>query len=224
VAGNFAAPYAELERVFETSSGIEVEASIGSTGQLYSQILNGAPFDVFLAADTLRPRLLEDEGFAVSGTRITYAIGRLVLFAPSWDSVRSGDVELRSREIQNLAIANPHTAPYGAAAIEVLQNLEIEHEFADRIVRGENVGQAFQFVESGAAEAGFIALSQVIGREPRSYWIVSDELHRPIRQDAVLILRREVNPAARSYLDFLRSREAERLISGFGYSIAQEDR
>jgi molybdate transport system substrate-binding protein len=224
VAGNFAAPQAQLANRFESATGVRIETSIGSTGQLYAQIVNGAPFDVFLAADTVRPSRLEEEDLAVRGSRFTYAVGRLALYAPSWDSVRSADHELRNRDIRHLAIANPHTAPYGAAAIEVLQRLELENDYTERIVRGENVGQAFQFVESGAADAGFIALSQVFGRDPRVYQLVPAELHKPIRQDAVLLLYGQTNLHALEYLEFLRGEEGGRVITEFGYSIPEADR
>jgi molybdate transport system substrate-binding protein len=221
VAGNFAAPQADLARRFEAATDIRIETSIGATGQLYAQIVNGAPFDVFLAADTARPSRLEEDGFAIPDTRFTYAVGRLVLYAPSWDSVGVAAEELRSRDIRHLAIANPHTAPYGVAALEVLRNWDLEDEYETRIVRGENVGQAFQFVESGAAEAAFIALSQVVDRDERTYLIVSRELHRPIRQDAVLLQRMDPNPHASAYLEFLRSEVGKQVITGFGYSVPE---
>lgn len=224
VAGNFANPQAELAAVFESSTGIEVETSLGATGQLYAQILNGAPFDIFLAADTRRPELLSENGIAVDGTRFTYAIGRLVLYAPTWDSVRAGDLELRSRTIQHLAIANPQTAPYGAAAVEVLEHWGLDEDYRARIVRGENIPQAFQFVESGASEAGFVALSHVLERDRRNYWIVPDSLHARIRQDAVLLQHGKSNPFARDYLEFLQSEAGKRVIGRFGYSLPREDR
>ena len=223
VAGNFAIPQAELAELFETTTGIVIETSLGATGQLYAQILNGAPFDIFLAADTRRPELLSEKGIAVQGTRFTYAIGRLVLYAPTWDSVRAADLELSSRPIQHLAIANPQTAPYGAATIEVLKGWGLEDDYETRIVRGENVPQAFQFVESGASEAGFVALSQVYDRDAHNFWIVPDSMHTTIRQDAVLLQHGQSNPHARDYLEFLRSEEGRRVISRFGYSLPQED-
>jgi len=224
VAGNFAAPQAELAHRFQAATGIRVETSVGATGQLYAQIVNGAPFDVFLAADTTRPSRLEQDGLAITGTRFTYAVGKLVLYAPSWDSV--GDVEelLKSRDIRHLAIANPHIAPYGVAALEALRKWDLADEFETRIVRGENVGQAFQFVETGAAEAGFIALSQVVDREERSYSIVPGDLYQPIRQDAVLLRRGESNPQARDYLEFLRSEVGKHVITRFGYAVPEVDR
>ncbi|MFC1639788.1 molybdate ABC transporter substrate-binding protein [Gemmatimonadota bacterium] len=224
VAGNFATPHRELALLFSAATGVEIETSLGATGQLYAQIKNGAPYDIFLAADTTRPALLEEEGLAVQGIRFTYAIGRLALYAPTWDSVRDGELELRSRTIQHLAIANPQTAPYGAAAIDVLARWGLNDDFETRIVRGENVPQAFQFVESGASEAGFVALSHVIGRRTRHYWIVPDSLHSPIRQDAVLLQHGRSNPYARDYLEFLHGEAGRGVIARFGYSLPLENR
>ncbi len=151
VAANFATTHEKLVRMFEAETGITVETSLGATGYLYAQIVNGAPYDVFLAADVERPRRLEAEGYAVHGTRFPYALGRLALHAPQWDSLRSGDGELRARQYRHLAIANPRTAPYGSAAREVIERWGLWDSLEPLIVRGENVGQAFQFVESGAA-------------------------------------------------------------------------
>jgi molybdate transport system substrate-binding protein len=219
VAGNFAAPQTELALRFEAATGVEVETSIGATGQLYAQIVHGAPFDIFLAADTVRPSLLEEEDLTAPGSRFTYAIGRMALYAPTWDSVRAGAGELRSRSIQHLAIANPQTAPYGAAAVEVLQHWGLDNDFADLIVRGENVGQALQFVESGASEAGLVALSQIFSRATRHYAVISEQLHQPICQDAVLLRSGQSNPHALAYLEFLQSEEGRRVITDFGYSL-----
>jgi len=224
VAGNFAAPQAELADSFRTATGVEIETSLGATGQLYAQIVNGAPFDIFLAADTVRPQLLEEQNATVPDSRFTYAVGRLVLYASTWDSVAVGDLQLGSRPIRHLALANPQTAPYGAAAVAVLQHFGLMDEYADRIVRGENVGQAFQFVESGAAEAGFVALSQVFDRAARHYWLVPDSLHAPILQDGVLLRLGQTNPHAQQYLDFIRGETGRRVIASFGYALPSENR
>jgi molybdate transport system substrate-binding protein len=167
---------------------------------------------------------LEEQRLAVPATRFTYAIGRLVLYAPSWGAVGDGERGLRTRDIRHLAIANPHTAPYGAAALEVLHAWRLQDEYEARIVRGENVGQAFQFIESGASEAGFVALSQVVNKDSASYWIVPDRLHDSIRQDAVLLRHGETNDHARQYLAFLRSEEGRRVIEGYGYSLPESER
>jgi molybdate transport system substrate-binding protein len=215
VAANVQDAHGELARAFEARSGRRVVVSTGSSGQLYAQIRHGAPYDVFLAADDERPRLLEDEGRTVAGTRFTYAVGRLVLFGPGLDSVRSGGADLHG-ELRHLAIAHPRTAPYGAAAEEVLVGLGVAERLAPRLVRGENIGQTFQFVKTGAAELGFVALSQVRGEPPHTYWLVPADRHRPLLQDAVLL---EDRAAAREYLAFLRSAEAARLLEGWGYSV-----
>ena len=174
VAANFAATHEELARQFHEATGITVETSLNSTGQLYAQIQNGAPYDVFLAADVERPRLLEETNAAVPGSRFAYAVGQLVLYAPTWDSVRSGEIDLLQRDYQHLAVANPLTAPYGTAARQVLERLNMWTELQDRIVQGESVGQVLQFVHSGAVEVGFVALSQVISLDATEYWIIPD--------------------------------------------------
>jgi molybdate transport system substrate-binding protein len=219
VAANFAAVHAELARRFEAGSGHTVTTSPGATGQLYAQIVNGAPFDVLLAADEERPRRLEEAGMAVAGTRFSYAIGRLVLYGPGLDSVRAGGQDLLVEgAIERIAIANPRTAPYGAAAEDVLARIGGRPAVRKRVVRGESIGQAFQFVQSGAAELGFVALSQVVGRPPTSYWLVPTGLHGPIRQDAVLLARAANNAGARAYLAYLRGDEARGVIERFGYA------
>jgi molybdate transport system substrate-binding protein len=217
VAGNFAAPLAELAQQFTEQSGIPVEASIGATGQLYAQVVNGAPFDVFLGADDARPALLEREGLTASGSRFTYAIGRLVLFVPGRTSLASVEAELRGGGLRALAIANPHTAPYGAAAQQVLERLGLWDSLRAVVVRGENVSQTLQFVASGAADAGLVALSQMTGRDRGEYRVISDTLHRPIRQEAVLLRQGSEHAGTRAFLAFLGGEQARRMIAGFGY-------
>jgi molybdate transport system substrate-binding protein len=217
VAGNFAQPQRALARRFQEMRGIRVETSIGSTGQLYAQIANGAPYDVFLAADTTRPYLLEAEGLAVPGTRFTYAVGRVVLYAPGWDSIGSGPEALKTRAFQHLAIANPETAPYGAAARAILIAWGSWDSVLPRIVRAENVAQAFQFVESGAAEVGFVALSQVTDRNSEHYAVLPNRLHPPIQQDAVLLRGAEHHPGAQAFLSFLQSDAGRQVIARYGY-------
>jgi molybdate transport system substrate-binding protein len=219
VAANFAAAHEELVSRFEASSGIVVETSLGSTGQLYAQIVNGAPYDVFLAADVARPDRLEREGRIESGSRFTYAVGRLVLYSPKGDLADSPEAWLRNQSFQHLAIANPEIAPYGMAAQQVLDQLGLWDELETRLVKGESVGQAFQFVESGAAEAGFVALSQVNDKEASTYWIVPRELHQPLLQDAVLLRTGARQAEASEFLEFLRSEEAQQLIASNGYEL-----
>jgi len=219
VAANFATAHEELARRFQARRGVEVETSLGSTGQLYAQIMNGAPYDVFLSADVARPDRLERDDRIVPGTRFTYAIGQLVLYDSSLRLADSPELTLRERSFQHLAIANPRIAPYGAAARQVLVRWGLWDELQTRLVQGESVGQAFQFVESGAAELGFVALSQVIAKRPGEYWIVPQEFYQPLRQDAGLLRTGERNSNARAFLEFLRSQEGQQIIARFGYAL-----
>jgi molybdate transport system substrate-binding protein len=219
VAANFSSTAQDLARRFETVKRTHVELSVGSTGQLYAQIQNGAPFDVFLAADTLRPVLLESEGLAEKGSRFTYAVGRLVMLAPQWDTVGSAGVELKNRTFQHLAIANPMTAPYGTAARQVLERLGLWDALQDRIVLGESVSQTHQFVTSGAAEVGFVALSAAQQSRVTAYWIVPQDLYDPIRQDAVLLTHRSSDDGARAFLEFLRGDLGKNVMKSFGYEV-----
>lgn len=219
VAANFAAAHEELARRFQVHSGVEVETSVGSTGQLYAQIMNGAPYDVFLSADVARPDRLESDDRIVPGTRFTYAVGQLVLYASGLRLADSPELTLRERSFQHLAIANPRIAPYGAAARQVLERWGLWDELQTRLVQGESVGQAFQFVESGAAELGFVALSQVTAKRQGKYWIVPREFYQPLRQDAVLLRTGERSSEARAFLEFLRSEEGQQIITHFGYAL-----
>ena len=220
VAANFTAPMQAIAAQFEKDTGHRALLAFGATGKFYAQVRNGAPFEVLLAADDDTPARLEAEGRAVPGTRHTYAVGRLVLW-----SARAGLVEgrgdiLKTQDYRHLAIANPKTAPYGAAAMAVLDRLGLRATVAPRIVQGESIAQAYQFASTGNAELGFVALSQV-WRDGRftsgSGWIVPPHLHEPIRQDAVLLAKGRANPAARALLDYLRSHKAQALIRSFGY-------
>lgn len=221
VAANFGEVALRLEEQFESVSEDSVTLVIGSTGKLYAQIVNGAPFDVLLAADGRRPELLEESGRAVPGTRFTYAVGRLTLWSRDPSRVaEDGGKTLAAGEFRALAIANPRLAPYGAAAIEVIEALGLLDTLQARLVVGENVGQAYSMVATGNAELGFIALSQVVHRTPveaGSRWDVPADLYTPIRQDAVLLSRAESNTAATGFLRFLRGPEARRVILGSGY-------
>lgn len=213
VAANFTALAEDLAEAFVARTGHQPVLSFASTGQLYAQISQGAPYEVFLAADDERPRIAVEQGLAVAGTAFTYAIGRLVLYGPTRD-VSAGEAALRE-PFEKLAIADPAAAPYGAAAVETLEALGLYQATQARLVTGENVSQTLQFVETGNAELGFVAASQVVGRPQQ--WLVPAALHRPIRQDAVLLKVGEANPAAVAFLDFLRSREAVELIEAAGY-------
>ncbi len=220
VAANFSAPMKIIAAEFEKDSGHKAILSFGATGKLYAQIRNGAPFEVFLAADDHTPKKLEQEGGAVQGSRFTYATGRLALWSARPGFVNAqGDV-LRQGGFSKLAIAAPKLAPYGAAAMQTLSRLGLDAALAPKLVTGESIGQAFSFVATGNAELGFVALSQVLENgKPASgsAWIVPDTLHSPIRQDAVLLTRGKGSPAARQLMAFLQSDKARAVIRAHGY-------
>lgn len=219
VASNFTAAMRAIVVRFEPLSGHRVTLVPGSTGKHYAQIVRGIPVEVFLAADAERPRRLEVEGVAVVGSRFTYALGRLVLWSPRVGYVDSqGEVLVRG-DFAHLAIANPRLAPYGVAARQVLVAKNLWRRLQGRLVRGENIAQAYQFVKSGNAELGFIARAQALRPEyspEGSWWEVPQALHAPIEQQAVLI--RDV-PAARALLVFLRGAEGRGIISRHGYDV-----
>jgi molybdate transport system substrate-binding protein len=223
VAANFSEVVERLGKDFEGASGHELVFVFGSTGKLYAQIGNGAPFDVFLAADQERPELLEKEGLAVAGSRFTYAAGRLTLWSAEPRRIgEDGAAVLRAGEFRLLAIANSDLAPYGAAAKQTLESLELWQGLEGKIVTGETIGQAHAMVASGNAELGFVALSYVLSprnQTPGSRWDVPRELHSPIRQDAVLLSRAAGNPAARGFLDYLRTAEVKAVIETYGYGV-----
>jgi molybdate transport system substrate-binding protein len=215
VAANFTAVAEEIAALFEEQTEHEVELSFGSTGQLYAQITQGAPYDVFLAADNERPGIAIENDFGVEDSDFVYAIGRLVLYGPDRD-LSIGEAALQE-PFEFLSIGNPETAPYGAAAMETLEALGLVEAVQGRIVTGENITQALQFVESGNAELGFVAASQVIGQE--DVWLVPQELHSPIEQGAVLLTHGAENPAATEFIAFLRGPEAVALIEEAGYTV-----
>lgn len=220
VAANFTAPMKRVAADFEKATGHRATLSFGATGKLYAQITNGAPFDVFLAADDDTPAKLEKEGSAVSGSRFTYAIGKLVLWSAQPGVIDAqGDV-LKKNTFSKLAIAAPKLAPYGAAAIETMTKLGVMTALEPKLVTGESIGQAFGFVSTGNAELGFIALSQVFdgGKlKSGSAWVVPENLHTPIRQDAVLLTRGKDNKAAQALMAFLKTDQAKAVIRSFGY-------
>lgn len=217
VATNFSAAMNALVERFEESTGHTVLVSSGSTGVHYAQIKNGAPFDVFFAADAERPRLLEAEGAAVAGSRFRYAVGRVALWSTRDDYVDADGAVLETGDFRHLAIANPDLAPYGAAAREVLAARGLSSRLQSRLVTGQDIGQTYSFVQTGNAELGFVAWSQLRRpgeKIPGSYWLVPEALHRPIEQEAVLI--RDV-PAARALIEFVKGSEAREIIRGYGY-------
>jgi molybdate transport system substrate-binding protein len=217
VASNFAPALQDIAADFEVRSGHRVLLSSGATGRQYAQIVNGAPFEIFLAADAERPSRLEREGVAIAGSRFTYARGRAVLWSPRNNYVDADGQVLSRGDFRHLAIANPRLAPYGAAAREVLAARGLSELPAARIVIGENIGQTFRFVQSGAAELGFVAYSQIL--QPGiavtgSYWIVPQSLYTPLDQQAVLL---KDDAVAREFLDFLKREPARAIIRAYGY-------
>jgi molybdate transport system substrate-binding protein len=222
VAANFAAPAKLLAEKFSQATPHKLSISVGSTGKFYAQISNGAPFDVFLSADDETPLRMEQEKLAIAGTRFTYAIGKLVLWSPAANVVDGNGDVLRKGSFKRLAIANPKLAPYGAAAQQTLEKMGIWSALQDKLVLGENIAQALQFVASGNAELGFVAFSQIRdgGKTPAgSHWLAPQGFYDPIRQDAVLLARGGANPAARMFLDFLRSPPAREVIRAYGYDL-----
>jgi molybdate transport system substrate-binding protein len=221
VAANFVPPFREIATEFEKATGHHVRVVSGSSGNFYSQIKNGAPFEVLFSADAEKPTLLEDEGLAVTGSRFTYAIGRLALWSPNSNVVK-GEQSLRSDAFKHVAMANPKTAPYGVAAMQTLQKLGIWETLQPRIVMGENLGQTMGFIESGNAELGFVALSQVIDPKIKvkgSRWEVPINLHDPIVQDVILLEKGRNNPAAKSLMEFTSSPRATVIIERYGYTL-----
>lgn len=216
VAANFSEPAREIARAFEARSAHVARLSFGASGVFYAQIGQGAPFDVFLSADEERPRKLGEDGHAVAASRFTYAVGRLALW--SRDAGRVGGEEtLREGRFDKIAVANPAGAPYGAAAHEAMAALGLAAALKPKIVEGTSIGQTFQFVESGNAELGFVALSQTIGKGG-SLWLAPSHLHAPIRQDAILLRRGADNAAAQAFLDFLKGPQARAIIERYGYA------
>lgn len=217
VAANFTEAATEIGEAFEKATGDRVTYSFGSTGQLYAQITQDAPFEVFLAADQARPEKAEAEGFAVPGSRFTYAVGKLVLYSTDAGAIDGSSDALGQPGFAHVAIANPVTAPYGAAAVEVMKALGLYETLEPKIVQGKSISQTHQFVATGNAELGFVALSQIVADDSGSKWMIPQELYTPIRQDAVLLEKGAGNAAARAYLDFLKSPEALAIIGKYGY-------
>lgn len=215
-AANLGGAIKEIGAAFQKESGHQANITLGATGKLYAQILHGAPFDLLLAADTETPARLERAGLGVAGSRFTYAVGRLALWSPKPGEMNEG--VLRGHRFRFLALANPKLAPYGVAAREVLQGMGLWEGLQDKLVLGENITQAQQFIQSGNADLGFVALAQVrapSGALPGASWLVPATLHAPIRQDAVLLA--PGREAGRAFLDFLRGQTARGVLAGYGY-------
>ncbi|MBF8756320.1 molybdate ABC transporter substrate-binding protein [Pseudomonas guariconensis] len=222
VAANFTAPIQAIAGDFEKDTGHTLVAAYGATGQFYAQIKNGAPFEVFLAADDSTPAKLEQEKAIVPGSRFTYAIGTLALWSAKPGYVDDKGEILKQNTFQHLAIANPKTAPYGLAATQVLDKLKLTEATQAKWVEGQNITQAYQFVSTGNAELGFVALSQIYkdGKvQSGSAWIVPAQLHEPIRQDAVILDKGKDNPAAKALVEYLKGPKAAAVIKSYGYEI-----
>ncbi len=222
VAANFTKPMEEIAAAFEKSTGHSAKLSFGSSGKFVAQIENGAPFEVFLSADENNPLKLEQSGAAVAGSRFVYALGKLVLWSAKSGYVDDQGQILSKGGFQHLAIADPKLAPYGAAALEVLKSMGLQEKLQPLMVQGENIAQTLQFVSTGNAELGFVALSQVIenGKIANgSGWIVPSSQYAPIKQGAVLLSLGAENPAAKALLDYLKSAPALAIIEKYGYDL-----
>ncbi|QTD44526.1 molybdate ABC transporter substrate-binding protein [Ottowia testudinis] len=222
VAANFTAPAKALAEIFAKTTGHEARLSFGATGAFYTQIKNGAPFDVLLAADDERPARLEKEGDTVPGSRFTYAIGQLVLWSAKAGFVDAQGAVLKSGHFNKIAIANPKLAPYGAAAVEAMDKLGLTAALTPKLVTGESIGQAYNFIATGNADLGFVALAQVLdgGKlKSGSMWVVPAKYYAPIIQDAVTLKRAAGNPAAKAWMELLRSANTRDFIRSYGYEV-----
>ncbi|MGZ3298907.1 MAG: molybdate ABC transporter substrate-binding protein [Asticcacaulis sp.] len=219
VAANFTDAAKDIAAAFEAKTGNHVVMSFGSSGAFLSQIEQGAPFEVFLSADAERPAKLEAGGFAVAGTRFVYAWGELVLWSAKPGFVDNNGAVLAQGHFDHLAIADPSAAPYGVAAVETLKKLNLYEKLQPKVVKGASIAQAYSFVDTGAAELGFVALSQVYKDRHGSMWRVPAADYAPIDQQAVLLTPGATDPAARAFLDFLKSGEAKQIILSYGYEV-----
>ncbi|HEX7946863.1 MAG TPA: molybdate ABC transporter substrate-binding protein [Phenylobacterium sp.] len=217
VAANFTEPAKEIAARFKARTGHDATLSFGSSGQFYTQIANGAPFGVFLSADRERPEKAEADGLGVGGSRFTYAVGRLVLYSRTAGLVDGKGAVLKAGKFQKIAIADPKTAPYGVAAVETMKKLGVYAALTPKLVQGTSITQAYQFIDTGAAELGFVALSQVVALKGGSRWVVPAADHTPIDQQAVLLKTGAANPAATAFMAFLKGGEAKAIIRKYGY-------
>ncbi len=222
VAANFAGPMRSIAAEFEKDTGHKAQLSTGATGAFYAQISNGAPFEVFLSADDETPQKLEKEGKAVAGTRFTYAIGRLALWSTRPDLVDNAGNVLKTGNFNHLAMASPKLAPYGIAAAQTLSRMGVLKTLGSKVVLGENIAQTFQFISTGNAELGFVALSQIQENgkmKPGSAWIVPESMHEALRQDAQLLSKGKDSAAAAELLAYLKSDKAKKIIESYGYQL-----
>ena len=219
VAANFTEPAKEIATAFKAATGHTAILSFGSSGQFYAQMARGAPYEVFLSADADRPKKAEQDGLGVTGSRFIYAIGRLVLYSKTPGLVDGAGAVLSSGRFNKLSIADPAAAPYGAAAVQTMQKLGVYNAIKPKIVTGGSITQAYQFVETGAAELGFVAYSQVINVAGGSRWLVPAADHAPIDQQAILLYTGQNNVAAKAFLSFLKSPAAVAIIKKYGYEV-----
>jgi molybdate transport system substrate-binding protein len=219
VAANFTEPAKEIATAFKAATGHTALLSFGSSGQIYTQMAHGAPYEVFLSADADRPVKAEQDGLGVPGSRFTYAIGRLVLYSKTPGLVDDNGAVLKNGKFNKLSIADPGAAPYGAAAIQTMKKLGIYDSLKPKIVQGSSITQAYQFVQTGAAEVGFVALSQVINQPGGSHWLVPAADHAPIDQQAILLYTGQKNPAAKAFIGFLKSPTAVAIVKKYGYEV-----
>ncbi len=222
VAANFTAPARALAEIFARTTGHEAKLSFGATGAFYTQIKNGAPFDILLAADDERPIRLEKEGDTVPGSRFTYTIGQLVLWSAKPGLVDGEGAVLKGGNFNKIAIANPKLAPYGAAAVETMDKLGLAAALTPKLVTGESIGQTYNFIATGNAELGFVALAQVLDggkMKSGSMWVVPAKYHAPIIQDAAILKRAAANPAAKAWMALMRSPNTQDFIRSYGYEV-----
>jgi molybdate transport system substrate-binding protein len=224
VAANFTKTIEEIGTAFKAKTGHEVKFSFGPTGKLYAQIKNGAPFDLFFAADTQKPEALVKEGLVKEGSYFVYARGVLALYSPTLAVKENYRQILEKAEFNHIALANPKTAPYGAAGEEVLRKLGVLDTVRPKIVHGESIAHTFQYVHTDNAQLGFVALSQLV--DPQSpahgkgeYWLPPQDMYAPIDQAAVILKKAENNPVTQQFIDYLRSAEGRKVIEKYGYSI-----
>jgi molybdate transport system substrate-binding protein len=217
VAANFSEPAKEIATAFKAATGHTATLSFGSSGQFYAQMAHGAPYEVFLSADADRPANAEQDGLGVTGSRFTYAIGRLVLYSKTPGLVDGAGAVLSGAKFNKLSIADPTAAPYGVAAVQTLNKLGVYGAVKPKIVMGSSITQAFQFVDTGAAELGFVAYSQVLNLTGGSRWLVPAADHAPINQQAILLYPGRNSRAAKAFLAFLKGPQAVAVIRKYGY-------
>lgn len=222
VAANFTEAATEIAVAFRHKTGHQAVLSFGSSGQFYAQIIQDAPFQIMLSADAARPKMLVEAGFGVADSRFTYAVGKLVLWSKTPGLVNNADT-LQANTFAKLSIASPAAAPYGVAAVQALRALHLYDLLSAKIVQGNSIAQAFQFIETGNAELGFVAFSQLAGQAGGSRWMVPQNLYTPIRQDAVLLKKGTSNEAATAFMAFLKGPESRMIIEKYGYAFADQD-